>query len=654
MIRRRSGTGVPTSRGMWPVLFLLLIAVVVPTACVLWFMGEAVRNVRLAVRQKLADVYRPQLAAALEPVDAYWQEKAAALSDVPPDATAAQVFANLVRAGTCDSAIIYDGSGHPSYPTDPLAPRGSSEEGQGDWSQARQMEYELADPTAAAALYGEIAEQATGVNVAALALQAQARCLVKAGRKEAALEILAVALADTQYRDARDTHGRFIVPNAQLLAIQLMDDREHPHREGTLEALLDRLNDYGDPVLPSCQRLFLMRHLRGVVSDIPEFPTLAAEELAADYLESGPSPVRPSVLVQAPLPSVWRMASPDKTVVALFSEESFLGQMQSLVQSGVSLPDVDVKLQPPGQEETTSEPFLEISAGEHLPQWQLVLYLEGEDPFAAAAHRQITTYLWTGVLVVVVISIVALLVGRYLLRQVRLTRLKNDFIANVSHELKTPLSSMRVLVDTLLEGNYRDQEQARDYLQLAARENQRLSRLIDNFLTFSRMERNKRAFEFAEVRPSEIVDAAGEVVRGRFESHCCGFDVNVSPDLPDITADQDALVTVLLNLLDNAYKYSEDDRRIVLRAYGANGGVCFEVQDNGIGMSRRAIRKVFDRFYQVDRTLSRSAGGCGLGLSIVKFIVDAHGGSIDVKSQPGKGSTFTVRLPAGGVATADS
>jgi len=103
---------------------------------------------------------------------------------------------------------------------------------------------------------------------------------------------------------------------------------------------------------------------------------------------------------------------------------------------------------------------------------------------------------------------------------------------------------------------------------------------------------------------------------------------------------------VLLNLLDNAYKYSNEEKHIVLRGYRENGHVCFAVQDNGIGLSSRVAGKIFDRFYQVDQSLSRPGSGCGLGLSIVKFIVSAHGGSVKVDSRPGQGSTFTVRLPA--------
>jgi two-component system sensor histidine kinase SenX3 len=122
--------------------------------------------------------------------------------------------------------------------------------------------------------------------------------------------------------------------------------------------------------------------------------------------------------------------------------------------------------------------------------------------------------------------------------------------------------------------------------------------------------------------------------------------VKIAPGLPPLHADEDAMVTALLNLLDNAYKFTPEQKRIVLRAFCDAGRVCFEVTDNGIGLSPREQKKVFRRFYQVDRQLARQAGGVGLGLSIVEFIVKAHKGNIQVRSQPGAGSTFTVSLPS--------
>jgi signal transduction histidine kinase len=300
-----------------------------------------------------------------------------------------------------------------------------------------------------------------------------------------------------------------------------------------------------------------------------------------------------------------------------------------------------------GVESLEGDPFVTASAGEHFPGWTIELCFKGADVFEKAASRRIAVYTWTGVLVIVLILASGGFAGKAIGRQIRLNKLKNDFIATVSHELKTPLASMRVLVDTLLEGNYKDQHQATEYLQLTAKENERLSRLIDNFLTFSRMERNKQAFEMVKTSPAAIARAAAEAVKTKFSKGRCQFEMHIAGDLPDVSADHDAMVRVLVNLLDNAYKYSYDDKHIELRAFTEDDSACFSVCDKGIGMSRRSAKKIFKRFYQTDRSLSRGAEGCGLGLSIAKFIIDAHKGSISVDSKPGEGSTFTVRLPAG-------
>ena len=159
-------------------------------------------------------------------------------------------------------------------------------------------------------------------------------------------------------------------------------------------------------------------------------------------------------------------------------------------------------------------------------------------------------------LVILLILSVVGLAGRWVSNQIKLNKLKNDFIATVSHELKTPLASIRVLVDTLLEGNVKDQEQVTDYLQLTSKENTRLSRLIDNFLTFSRMERNKHAFDIHPCNPSVMAQDAVDAVKQQHSSEKCDFTMMVEDDIPDVLADHDAMVMVLVNLLDNACKYS--------------------------------------------------------------------------------------------------
>jgi signal transduction histidine kinase len=205
---------------------------------------------------------------------------------------------------------------------------------------------------------------------------------------------------------------------------------------------------------------------------------------------------------------------------------------------------------------------------------------------------------------------------------------------------------MRVLVDTLLDWDRFDEAKAREYLQLIAQENERLGRLIQNFLAFSRMERNKYAFHFSPGPARQVIDGALAAMRGRLETPACRLDLQVEDNLPLIRMDLDALTTALINLLENAHKYSNEIKHIVVGARTEKGRVLFSVTDNGIGITPRERKKIFQPFYQADQPLSRKGSGCGLGLSIVQFITAAHHGSVSVESHPGGGSTFTLSLPS--------
>jgi signal transduction histidine kinase len=478
---------------------------------------------------------------------------------------------------------------------------------------------------------------------------------------------------------ALDDQGRLIAADAQLRALELLGDRTRPEFGPIADRLAKCLNDYSRPLMASAQRRFLMKELRRLTGEATIFPTLAAEELAATYLDQPAAQQRllmtqlrlltagaavlpalgveeaksapaesnrlssEGVLRPSGLANVWQLASPDGRVVALLQTESVLKQIAKLAAADRLPREVQVAVWPPEREPTGTVAHL-LSAGPTMPGWRLSLALSEGDGPSAASDRQVAVYGWIAVLVIVAMSIVAVAVAGAFRRQVRLTRLKNDLLATVSHELKTPLSSIRLLVDTLLDAEELDVAKARDYLRLVAKENARLSHLIDNFLSFSRMERGKQRFDLAEVSAAEIAQRAVEAAGERFQTPNCRLEVQAE-QAPSIMADRDALVTAVLNLLENAYKYSGDSKRIVLRTYAENGNVCFAVSDNGIGLSARAARKVFRPFYQADRHLSREAGGCGLGLSIVKFIVTAHGGTVRVDSRPGQGSTFTLAVP---------
>ena len=437
--------------------------------------------------------------------------------------------------------------------------------------------------------------------------------------------------------------GRSVVWNARLATLEALDEgaREFPR---LFESLVARVNDYSGKPLRSSQRVFLMTRLTSPLAPDETFATLDAERLSLEYLEhvehlDGTLPA--GVLSPRVGSRVWQLKSSDGSIVALLEEENLFGPLQAIVSERHPRGGATARVLAPGSDQNDAA-FLTVPLGDPFPGASLALFLQG-DLFDRTARHQEVVYLWTGLVAVAGILTFATLLARYLQRQLRLTRLKNDLVASVSHELKTPLASMRLLVDTLLAGRMRDETQVREYLLLIAKENIRLSRLIDNFLSFSRMERNKNAFSFEEVRVADIVSGAVKAAGGRFDTPTCRLIVEVDEKIPDIHADREALVTVLLNLLDNGWKYGGEEKLIRLRA--DTDTVSFRVEDNGVELSRRASARVFDRFYQVDGSLSSSVGGFGLGLSIVKFIVDGHGGTVDVSSMPGHGSTFTVEIP---------
>jgi signal transduction histidine kinase len=277
--------------------------------------------------------------------------------------------------------------------------------------------------------------------------------------------------------------------------------------------------------------------------------------------------------------------------------------------------------------------------------WQAQLYLVDDSAIRESVRAQFKLYAWTALIAVIAICTIAAAAGLTVSRQLKLHELKNNSVATVAHELRTPLASMRMLVDTLREGRCRTDEQRREYLDLIAAENLRLSRLTDNFLTHSRLTSGRQNLAPAPVAPRAIIDSAVSALRAKLGAPGCDFTLDVVEPLPEIIADRDAMITVLTNLLDNALKYTGEEKHIILRARATQDAISFVVSDNGVGLNRGDRRRIFEPFFQADQKLSRSREGCGLGLAIIRGIVDAHHGTIEVESEPGTGSAFVVTLP---------
>jgi two-component system phosphate regulon sensor histidine kinase PhoR len=229
----------------------------------------------------------------------------------------------------------------------------------------------------------------------------------------------------------------------------------------------------------------------------------------------------------------------------------------------------------------------------------------------------------------------------------RLERVRQEFVANVSHELKTPLSVIQACVETLLDGAVEDPQHRGSFLQSIATQGNRLHALILDLLSLARIESGGEAFHLQEVGVGEAVQECLGRHSARAEGKKQTLLATPPADGTDaVWADEEAVGQILDNLVDNALKYTPEGGRIEVRWHGEAEGLLIEVRDTGIGIPPRDLPRVFERFYRVDRARSRELGGTGLGLSIVKHLVQAMHGSVWADSQPGQGATFFVRLPA--------
>jgi signal transduction histidine kinase len=630
---RSQFTGTGHDVNQWLVLLFLAIGIAAPAGCVLWFMSEAMNNQRDAAREKLSVAYRGQLQLTRDKLDAGWEKRTVELEREAAGLPAPLAFERAVRTGLADAVICLNADGSVAYPAPIGKPSTDLVPSSPDWLAARSMENQGFLEGAADA-YGRIAASDRDPSIAALAMQARVRSLAKSHKKTEAIDAILEHFTQGRLMPGVDAQGRLIAADEQLLALTLMGGN-NPRYAGEAQRLHDMVADYGGLPISGPQRLFVMDELHELDERHEmNFTTHAGERLASQFLEVARPRSSSDVLESSGLPGVWKLSSMDGRVVALYRTATVVSEMRKLIGGDAAF---DVAAPSP----TISGEWTSISG--RFPGWRIT------DPSAvralgSPAEPRSSRYLWIALVAIALVVLAAASAAQALRRQWRLARLKSDLVAAVSHELKTPLAAIRLLVETLLEDE-KPEGKTREYLSMIARENLRLSRLIEDFLTFSRLERNLRKFDIRVTDPERVVDAVVAAAQERLQSPDCHFAVEVSPDLPPVRADEDALVTALLNLLDNAYKYSPAEKRITLRATCEDGHVVFAVKDNGIGIAQREQKRIFRRFYQVDRRLARESGGVGLGLSIVEFIVRAHGASVQVQSQPGKGSTFCVVMP---------
>lgn len=329
------------------------------------------------------------------------------------------------------------------------------------------------------------------------------------------------------------------------------------------------------------------------------------------------------------------------------------GHLDSSLQKDLAIALLDdnarpVAISPPNFQANWKHPFVSTELGEALPHWELAVYwLDPSRLTAAARTLKLTLGLLIGVLLLAIVTGGWLIVAD-LNRQLTLAREKTDFVSNVSHELKTPLTSIRMFSELLAEGRVTDPEKRHSYLRIITAETSRLTRLINNVLDFSRMERGEKKYQLQPCDLAAVVRETLDTYRPHLETS--GFVIRASlPEAPLVVqGDRDALAQVVVNLLSNAEKYSETRKDIEVQVKIhteplPHADVC--VLDRGSGVPGACAEKIFEQFYRAHDSLASGIQGSGLGLTLARRIARAHGGDVVYHARDGGGSCFILRLP---------
>jgi len=282
---------------------------------------------------------------------------------------------------------------------------------------------------------------------------------------------------------------------------------------------------------------------------------------------------------------------------------------------------------------------------ENFPPWTVKIY----QALPSAAERQFSLrrniYVLSVVVVIVAILFGGILAIRSTAKELRLAKLKSDFVSTVSHEFRTPLTSIRYLAELLQRGRVKEESKKQQYYESITHESERLSRLIENILDFSKIEAGMKEYEFEE---TDVAEMCRDVV-SRFQEQVTPQEFTVeseiSEELPKIFADREALSRALFNLLDNAVKYSENSREIKFRAWSDQNNIWLKVEDEGIGINKDDQDKVFEKFYRSGDIQNSTIKGSGIGLTIVSHIAKAHGGEVIMESELGEGTEVSIILP---------
>jgi signal transduction histidine kinase len=560
--------------------------------------------------------------------------------------------------------------------------------------RAEALEFVDRNFRAAAAIYREINNLALGRDLKAGMLTGQARCLQKAGGYDEAVRVYARIeseypdcltssrlplglLARLQIADCFERIGDF--QGAAKYALALYHDllqKPSALNEDRFRTYVTLVGELIDSILAREKEVQVSEEYRKEYADLKKLQSdrikeweaaglLGKEvipELARRLAQSGAynsNPYRFSrniegrdiLLLAAWIPDRTREGTAGIFGVQLNSDhllEGVLPEALGAVQlnDGAEVVLADLAGRPLSGKRNTSTalPLATEYFEDNFPPWKIEFFQAPIKGLEIIDLRR-NFYFWTILTLIVVLAFGAFLIARTIAHEMEVLKIKSDFVSSVSHEFKTPLTSIKALMERLVEGKVRDSEKMDQYLSIIAQDTDKLTRLVNNLLDFSKIEEGKKEYVFSD---TDIVRIATEQVQGfKNEQVLAGRDIQleITGEIPTLQADADALSRALANLLSNAVKFTPAGKAIRVGLSSDGENVVLEVEDEGIGIHPDEVGKVFEKFFQGRNTLDQPAKGTGLGLTLVKHIVEAHGGRVLVESRLGLGSKFSMIFP---------
>ncbi|MFH1464083.1 MAG: HAMP domain-containing sensor histidine kinase [Pseudomonadota bacterium] len=531
----------------------------------------------------------------------------------------------------------------------------------GPFAEGRRVEDQ--NPPLAAALYRTAAQRAPGVASEGAAVFQHARALALSGHQREAEAAYADVIAD--FGNVRDVWGFRLGDLASLKRGELILQREPEIGVGALKSVVDdilgrtwTIGQGGEPALAR-RALALMEGLADVDwlasrrsrVDMRSHQLYWAERLQPELapltagghlLQIAPGRFRYTLGEEA----LWAVAWFDGELYAFALQRT--GLFEAFRAAAVRAPrggsPVQVELQAPDAVAPEST-LARRSLAPWLPGWTVVAKHADPKGLAATIRWQRTRRIVLVAAAILLVGLGGLITGRLVARELDLARLKTSFAANVSHELRSPITQIRLKGESLQLDLVEDEADRRQHYDAIVRESERLSRLVDNVLDFAAIERGTKNYM---LRPADLATTlrnAAQAMKVSMEIKGLTFDADIPDELPLVEHDQEAIAQALTNLLSNAAKYGGQGKWIGLSTSVLPDGVEIHVADKGIGIDRDEVPKIFDMYYRSQDPRARSLKGTGIGLAIVKYIMEAHGGLVTVSSTPGRGSVFTLFLP---------